>query len=89
MHTVQVSSKITVEQYDDEHETLFNNVVMSSVKFIAKWFRQGLIKGVINNNTDQAIEDFISHNEWITDFRVVGKKKKYAQMHFKVKSIVP
>ena len=62
---------------------------MSSVKFVGKWFKQGLIKGVIHNGKNKVIEDFSSHDEWINDFRVIGKKKKCVQLYFQVKSIVP
>ena len=67
-YTVQVLHNIIVEKFNDENKILFRNLAMSSAKFVRKWFRQGLIKGVINNSKDQVIEDFSSYNEGINNF---------------------
>ena len=88
-YTVQVSHKLKVEKFNEEKEKLREWLTTSSVKFVRKWFRQGLIKGVIQNGKNKVIEDFSSYDEWIKDVRVIGKKKKYVQLYFQVQSIVP
>ena len=86
--TVQVSIKLSQEESNLDNDIVFKDTASASTKFIIPWMKKDLIKGVCHNELKEVIDDICDFRSWVEDFRVVGRTTRYAQMYFKVFTLV-
>ena len=51
--------------------------------------KKQLITGVVHNTTNKIIDDICAFNQWVENFRVIGKIHLYAQIYFQVHAVEP
>ena len=70
-------------------DKVFEEVVRASAQFIVSWLKKQIIYEVVHNELNIVINDICAFQHWVEDFRIIGKTKWHAQMHFQAHTAVP
>ena len=84
LHTVQASIKLPKDNEETDGDMLFEDIAGASSKFICHWMNKKLITGVLQNASNVIIDDVYAFNEWVENFRVIGKTHVRVQTCFQV-----
>jgi len=86
--TVQVSTKLSNEESEQNDDLIMGNLINASKKFIIHQMKESLVIGVRHYTLNVTIDDICAFETWIENFQIVEKAQRYAQMYFQVYTIV-